>query len=66
MPRYLTLPEISERLRLSTGRVRQLVREGRIPAVQATPRGKLLFDEAEVIAVLRRDAEPAGAGPGGN
>jgi excisionase family DNA binding protein len=53
MPRYLTLAEVADRLRLSQNRVRQLVREGRLPVLQLTPKSRLLFEEKRIAKALR-------------
>jgi excisionase family DNA binding protein len=44
--------EVADRLRMSPDRVRDLVRDGILPARRLTPRGRLLFDEDAVEKVL--------------
>jgi excisionase family DNA binding protein len=44
--------EVADRLRMSPDRVRDLVRDGVLPARRLTPRGRLLFDEDAVEKVL--------------
>jgi excisionase family DNA binding protein len=61
MTRHLTTLEIAERLRMSPDRVRILARAGVIPARRACPRGRLLFDEDDVLAALRRAGRGAEA-----
>jgi excisionase family DNA binding protein len=56
--------EVAEKLRMSRDRVRDLVRDGILPARRLTPRGRLLFDEDAVEKVLaagpmKADAEDA-------
>jgi hypothetical protein len=62
MPEMLTAPELASKLRLSVYRVRQLAKAGRIPSLQAVPRGKRLFDPAAVLEALRGTAGPAAPG----
>jgi hypothetical protein len=66
MPEMLTAPELASKLRLSVYRVRQLAKAGRIPSLQAVPRGKRLFDVAEVMEALRGTAVLRASGGGGN
>ena len=54
MSRKLTTAELASLLSVSCDTVRDWANEGRIPALRAHPRGKMLFDEAEVLAALRR------------
>lgn len=59
----LTVPEAAQALRVSPDTVRALVREGRLKAVRVRPRGRLLFDPADVRAALQQaHAKPAHAG----
>ena len=53
MPDLVTAEELAGKIRLRVYRVRQLARSGRIPSLQAVPRGKRLFNVAEVMESLR-------------
>ena len=59
MPDLVTAEELAGKIRLRVYRVRQLARSGRIPSLQAVPRGKRLFDPTEVLEALRGTAGPA-------
>jgi hypothetical protein len=54
MVKHLTTLELADRLRLSPDRVRILARAGILPGRRLTPRGRLLFDQDEVLTALRR------------
>ena len=58
--------EVAARLRMSSAAVRDLVAEGRLKAVRVRPRGRLLFDPADVEQALRQARPPAATaqGPG--
>jgi excisionase family DNA binding protein len=58
---YLVAAEVAARLRLSVARVYALVDEGVLPARRVGARGRLLFIESEVEAVLRRAGRGAAA-----
>jgi excisionase family DNA binding protein len=49
----VTTAELAERLRFSREHVRDLARKRVIPSLQAVPRGKRLFNVAEVMESLR-------------
>jgi excisionase family DNA binding protein len=58
MTRKLTAPEAADLLRVSVEHLYDLVKLGRVPAYRLHPKGKLLFDGAEVEAALRRAGQP--------
>jgi excisionase family DNA binding protein len=50
---YLSITEAAAVLRLSVSRVRQLATEGKIKSLQLQPRGRLLFQRADLELALR-------------
>jgi excisionase family DNA binding protein len=58
MSRLMLTEEVAELLRVAPDSVREWVAEGRIKAVRLRPRGRLLFDPAEVQAALRQARRP--------
>jgi excisionase family DNA binding protein len=65
MSRFLTVPEVAERLRVWTWYVHDLVRTDGLPAFRLGPRGRLLFDPDEFDAAVGRtpNASPGSAAP---
>jgi excisionase family DNA binding protein len=65
MGRKMTTTEVADLIRMSPDHVRRLALSGALPARRIGPRGRLLFDEQEVAAALRRvgQAEAAAAAP---
>ena len=61
----LTTDEVGELLHMSAESVRDLVAEGRLCAVRVRPKGRLLFDEADVRSALRSVGCPAIQASGG-
>jgi excisionase family DNA binding protein len=59
----VTTAELAERLRFSREHVRDLARKHLIPSMQVVPRGRRLFNVAEVLESLRGAAGPAAPGP---
>ena len=60
----VTTAELAERLRFSREHVRDLARKRLIPSMQVVPRGRRLFDVAEVMESLRgQGAAPGQAAP---
>jgi excisionase family DNA binding protein len=53
MSRKLLTEEVAEMLRMSPDSVRELVAEGRLKASRCRPRGRLLFNLADVEAALK-------------
>jgi excisionase family DNA binding protein len=52
MTAYVTTDEITDRLSVTPRYVRRLAREGRLPARQLSPRGRLLFEAGVLEQVL--------------
>jgi len=59
MVRYLQTDEVALALRRTPDSIRQLAREGVLPAVRLRPHGRLLFDPIEVARALTPTAPPA-------
>ena len=54
--------EVAAMLRMSSAAVRDLVAEGRLKAVRVRPRGRLLFDPADVEQAAARSPSVRGRG----
>lgn len=57
LPAVLTAAEVAQALRISKPRVRQLVREGHLPAFRLTARGDYRFRAEDIRRVLEREAK---------
>lgn len=49
----MSIDDVTARLAVSRGTVRKLVREGRLPAIQIVPGGRLKFRSEDVEALCR-------------
>jgi excisionase family DNA binding protein len=55
-PRYLRVPEVAERLRISRSTCYELISKGHVPALQLHGRGStILVDEAELEAWIAEE-----------
>lgn len=55
---YLTLKEVSERLDVSEGRIRQLVADGRLPTVKVGKSNLVKESDLQLVSERKRTGRP--------